>query len=420
MQNLGEKLPEFMYAIAALKHKNFRLFWFGQCISLTGTWIQNIAQSWLVLEVTKSAFWLGVVNAVQFLPMLLFSLYAGTLIDRFSKRRVLIFTQISFMMLALILAIDVYFGKVALWHIIVLAGALGLVNTLDMPSRQSFIVELVGKKDLMNAIVLNSSVFNAARVIGPSLGGLAIAKFGIDSCFFLNAISYIPVIIGIMLITVKGVVESSPRSSEGVLSEINTGLKYVLKTSGILIPMMLMVVVNIFAMNFNIIIPLYAKNVFNVDAGGFGFLMAANGLGAFLASIVLAVKSRKGPKIQVLITASAALCLFEISLAVLKSHLSAYVLLGAMGVASITFLTTANTLVQTKSPNHLRGRIMSIFALIFGGLTPIGSFLTGSLANGLGTPIALAVEAVICLILAIAIIIRYNKSIKEIAKEQYI
>lgn len=401
-------------AVAALKHKNFRLFWFGQWISLIGTWMQNIAQAWLVLEITKSAFWLGVVNAIQFLPMLFFSLYAGTLIDRFSKRKMLIFTQTSFMILSIILAVDMYFGKVVLWHIIALAGVLGIVNTLDMPSRQAFIIELVGKKDLMNAIVLNSSIFNAARIIGPSLGGIAIAKFGIDICFFLNAISFIPVIICIMLIKLKGFKDSVAKNREGITSEIKVGLKHVLSTPGILIPMILLTVVNIFALNFNVIVPLYAKDVFNAGAGGFGLLMAANGVGALLASAVLAVKSRKGPKIQTLIVASLAICIFEILFAMLKSQFAAYILLGIIGVSSITFMTTANTLVQTYSPNHLRGRIMSIYTLIFGGLTPIGSFLTGSLAHWLGAPLTLGVEAIACLILIMLIISRYYKTIKEV------
>lgn len=408
MREQKEK-TSLIQAFAALRHRNYRLFWFGQCISLIGTWMQNIAQSWLVLEVTKSAFWLGVVNAVQFLPMLFFSLYAGALIDRFPKKKVLIFTQTSLAVLALILAADVYFGTVVLWHVIVLAGALGIINTLDMPSRQSFMVELVGKKDLMNAIVLNSSIFNAARVIGPSIGGIAIAKFGMAICFFLNAVSFIPVIIGIILIRLEETKESQPRSGDGTFSEIMSGLKYVLNTKGILAVMILLAVVNVFTLNFNVIVPLYAKDVFNAGAGGFGFLMAANGIGALMASAVLAVQSKKDPKMQTLIISSIALSIFEISLSILRGHYSAYVLLVIMGVSSITFMTTANTIVQTQSPNHLRGRIMSIYTLIFGGLTPIGSFLTGSLAHVFGAPLALGIEAASCLLLILILVFKYYK-----------
>lgn len=209
----------------ALTFKNFRLFWLGQLISLIGTWMQNIGQAWLVLQLTDSAFKLGVVNALQFLPLTMFSLFAGPLVDRFPKRRILLFTQSSLLILALILATLTYLEIIRYWHILILATLLGFVNTLDMPARQSFVVELVGKKSLMNAIALNSVVFNFGRIVGPAVAGLLIGLLGMATCFYINALSFCAVIIGLAMIKVPDYVASVEQKH--ILREIKEGLHYI-------------------------------------------------------------------------------------------------------------------------------------------------------------------------------------------------
>ncbi|MCL6591718.1 MAG: MFS transporter [Firmicutes bacterium] len=411
---------------ASLKRRNFRLFWTGQCISLIGTWMQNVAQAWLVLELTKSAFWLGVVNAIQFLPILFFSLYAGTIIDRFSKRRILIFTQILMMILALILAVDTLLHTVVLWHVLIIAGLLGLSNCLDMPTRQSFLVELVGSGDLRNAIILNSAIFNAARVLGPSIAGIVIARVGTGTCFLINGISFIPVITGIVMI--KPVIPSAtptdlvllektppvpkfiqPLQNPGALTEILAGLRFVAKAPVILSTVILMAFLNVFTFNFNVLIPLFAKNVFCGDAQLFGFLMTAIGTGALLGTLVLAANSRKPPKTRTVAFAAIAICVFELLITPVKSYYLAYLILFVVGISMITYSTTSNALIQTQTPHHLRGRVMSIYTLVFAGFSPFGSFFSGFIAHQWGAPFALGLGAVTGLVAVIVLLIRFPK-----------
>ncbi|HEX3045434.1 MAG TPA: MFS transporter [Bacillota bacterium] len=405
----------------ALKHRNFRLFWTGQWISLIGTWMQNVAQSWLVLELTKSAFWLGMVNAVQFLPILFFSLYAGIIIDHFPKKRILILTQTMMMFLAVILAVDTYLHTVVLWHVLIIGGFLGLSNTLDMPARQAFLVELVDSGDLRNAIILNSAIFNAARVIGPSIAGIVIAQVGIGSCFLLNAISFVPVIIGILMIKLPNLSSNSkdlmkerePRPEElqnpGVMAEIKDGLRFVAKTPVILAAVILMAILNIFTFNFNVLIPLYAKNVFHGDAQLFGFLMTAIGAGALLGTLFLAANSKKAPRAGMVSIAAVAICIFELLVTPIKNYLIAYLILFMVGISVITYSTTSNTLIQTQTPNYIRGRVMSIYTLVFAGLSPFGSLFSGWVANLWGAPFALGLGAAIGLGAVILLIVRFPK-----------
>ncbi|ADG81402.1 MFS transporter [Thermincola potens] len=411
---LSKKRLQIPQVVAALKHRNFRLFWGGQCISLIGTWMQNVAQSWLVLELTRSAFWLGVVSTFQFLPMTLFSLYAGTLIDRFPKKKMLIFTQAGLMTLAFILAVDTWMHTVKLWHVLILAVLLGVMNTFDMPARQAFMIELVGEADLMNAIVLNSSIFNAARVVGPSVSGLVIAKLGIALCFLINAVSFLPVITGIWLIRLpKPVQPASRRCQEGIWQGIKAGLDFVRKTPGIFVPLALLAVINVFAFNFNVLVPLYAKNVFHAGAKTYGFLMGANGFGAIIGSVILAIRSAHGPKMRSLFIAAAGVSIFELLLVPAKSYTLAYLLLGITGLWVITFTTNCNSLLQVQSPPNMRGRVMSIYTLVFGGLVPLGSFLSGSMAHAWGAPAALGLGALISLAFTVALVIWRPSLLKQ-------
>ena len=245
---------------SALRHKNFRYYWIGMCISLIGTWMQNIAQPWLAYTLTKSPFLLSLIGTLQFTPMLLFSLFAGVFIDKFSKKKILIFTQSASLVITFILALLVWTNNIQYWQIVVMATALGLVNVLDMPTRQAFVIELVGREDLMNAVALNSSVFNIARIIGPALAGILMGYAGISVCFFINSISFAAVVIS--LIVIKPIeMHNGLKKSSKILTDIKDGLKYIYKNELLFNTILVMTIVGTFVMNFNVLVPVFAKEV---------------------------------------------------------------------------------------------------------------------------------------------------------------
>lgn len=393
-----------MRAIAALRHRNFRIFWTGQLISLIGTWMQNLAQGWLVLTLTDSPLLLGVVSAVQFTPMLLFSLLAGVIADRLPKRKILLLTQSGSALTALTLGLLVLTNRVRYWHVLVIAGILGTINSLDNPTRQSFIVELVGKRDLMNAIVLNSTAFNGARIIGPAIAGLAINKLGIAVCFLVNAASYLAVICGLLALRVQDVAKDK-ESETLVFSKIKEGLQYIRKTPIILRSLVLMVLISIFAMNFNVLIPVLARDTLGLQADGYGFLLSAMGVGSLVGAVFMALVSHLGPQWYIIIGGAVGLTLSQLLLAFNRSYTLATILLGITGIAMLAFVTSVNTTLQINSPDHLRGRVMSIYTLVFLGLAPLGSLFSGTIANIGGAPAGLAAGAVIGLISIAAVLI---------------
>jgi MFS family permease len=396
-------------AFVALRHRNFRLFWFGQLISLIGTWMQTIGQSWLVLELTHSAWWLGLVGALQFLPVMFFALFGGVLADRLPKRTVLIFTQSSAMTQAFILWILVATGAVRIWHVLLLALLLGITNALDMPTRQAFVVEMVGRADLPNAIALNSSLFNMARIIGPGIGGLLIAWLGVAPLFLLNALSFIAVIIGLAMIDMKQLhghasnlkaVEGGAIARPRTLESLREGLVYSWRTPSILLIIAVMGVVSLFGINFNVVLPLFATEVLNVGAVGFGFISSAFGIGSLIAALWLAWGNNR-PSIAQLLTGATAFCIFEALFAVSQWYLLSLALIAAVGFAQIMFSAISNTTLQTVAPDRLRGRVMSAYMLVFAGTTPLGNLFTGGLAHFFGAPIALLIDALISLAAAI-------------------
>lgn len=401
-------------AIAAFEHRDFRLFWFGQLISLMGTWMQNLAQSWLVLQLTNSPFLLGLASAIQFLPLLLFSLIAGVVADRTPKRLMLIGTQTGSMVTALMLGILTLTGAVRYWHVLILAGLLGTINAFDTPTRQSFVVEMVGKKHLMNAIVLNSSAFNAARVIGPALAGLAIGKLGMAPCFLINAASYLAVIFGLTQIRVPD--QTFQKSSDTMVREqIGEGLRYIRETPFILSTFLLMALLSSFTMNHQVLVPVLAQNTLHQGAEGFGFLMTAMGIGAFTGSIFLAMISHRGPQSKLLLGGALGLCVFQLLLSLNNSYHLALFFLGMMGWSMITFVSSANTTIQVDVPDHLRGRVMSVYSLVFLGLAPIGSFLGGSIAQIGGAPAGLAAGAVIGMASLTAVLIWRQRHVHSVS-----
>ncbi|AFK85839.1 MULTISPECIES: MFS transporter [Thermoanaerobacterium] len=404
-----EKLTDSVFP--ALKHRNFRLFWFGQMISLIGTWMQNIGQDWLVLKLTNSAFLLGVVSALQFLPMLFLSLFAGVVIDRFPKRKILIFTQTSLMVTALALATLTALNAINYWEILVLATIVGFINTIDNPARQSFIIDLVGKEDLMNAISLNSSIFNAARIIGPGIAGVLIGLLGYALCFYLNALSFIAVITGLILIDVKMNKSRALLKKEDVIADIKEGLLYIKNTPIIFATILMMAVLSTFAINFNVLVPVFAKNILNQNSTGYGFLMSSMGVGALIGALILASLSKKGAKPFYLILGGCGLCVFQILIGFQSYYWLTTILLALSGFSMITFSASANTTVQLNSSNKFRGRVMSVYSLVFGGVTPIGAIYAGSLAEKVGAHMTFIISGLIGIAYILYVVLfKYKKS----------
>ncbi len=389
-------------AVAALKHRNFRIFWTGQIISLIGAWMQSVAQGWLVLQLTDSPLLLGVVSAVQFTPMLFLSLIAGVAADRLPKRKLLLVTQISSSLTALILGLLVITGRVCFWHVLILAGILGTINAFDSPTRQSFIVELVGKKDLMNAIVLNSTAFNGARIIGPALAGLAIDQLGMAPCFLINAASYLAVIYGLLVIRVDDVGQDrEPVRMMG--TKIREGLQYIIQTPLILRIIVLIIMLSTFSMNFHVLVPVLARNTLGLGAQGYGYLMSAMGVGAIIGAFFLALVSHLGPQWYIIMGGAVGLSVFQLLLAFNRSYFLALLLLGFCGLSMLSFVTSVNTTLQLNSPDHLRGRVMSIYTLVFLGLVPLGSLFSGSISDAGGAPAGLAAAGVVGIISTAAV-----------------
>jgi MFS family permease len=378
----------------SLRNYNYRLFFFGQMISLTGTWMQTIGQAWLVLDLTHSPLALGTVTMLQFLPVSLLVLFGGVIADKVPKRRLLVLTQTAAMTQALVLAFLTWSGLIALWQIYVLAAMLGLTNALDNPTRQAFVAEMVGRDDIMNAVALNSSLFNSARLIGPALGGVIIAVVGVATAFFINGVSFIAVIIGLLMMK-PGLLYPAPRSGNGrLLKQLAEGLRYSLRTPSILLILILMAAIGTFGYNFTVVLPLLARNVLHVGSIGFGAMTSAMGVGSLVAALALATL-RKTSRRTLFIGATAFAILLA-AVAASRSYALTLVLLVALGVASISFTATANSSLQISAPDHLRGRVMSLYMLLFAGTTPIGGQLTGIMAEHIGVRPTVAIEAAIC------------------------
>lgn len=364
---------------------------------MIGIWIQNIGQAWLVLQLTKSAFKLSLVSAMQFLPMMVFALLAGTLVDKFPKRKVLIFTQTSLMILAVILASLTYFKVVQYWHVLVLALLLGIVNTLDLPTRQSYFVEIVGREDLMNAIVLNSTIFNLARIVGPAVAGLLIGLVGIAICFYFNALSFLAVIAGLWMMDIPDRIiagEDAP-SPRRTITDIREGLRYIGRNAILIQPLLLLAFISAFVMNFNVLIPVFAKQDLGKNAAGYGFLMTCMGIGSFLGALILAARSKAGPKMTYLIGGAMGMSLLLILLGFEHHYEIACVTLLLIGFCSITFTALVNSTIQLNSADNMMGRVMSVYSLVFGGVTPIGSLFAGNIMEYTGAQGCMVISGII-------------------------
>ncbi len=392
----------------SLRHRNFRLFFSGQLVSLIGTWMQNVGQAWLVLEMTHSSFKLGVVSALQFAPMLFLSFFAGPLVDYFSKRKIIIVTQTIQMLLAFTLAILDFTGVVQYWHVLILATLLGIVNTIDMPARQSFIIEMVGKEDLMNAIAMNSSIFNAARAVGPAIAGLLIGAAGTVLCFFVNGLSFLAVLWGLLLMKFESAPASEPRTYH-VVEDIKEAMRYIKATPVVMVTILLVAVVTIFATNFTVLVPVFARQELHRDATAFGFLLSSFGIGALIGAVSLAVLSRHGPKPAILLGGGMGLSLTLLMIGLQKTYGITALLLALSGWCMVTFFGMANTTVQLNTEDRLRGRVMSVYTFTFGGLTPFGSLFAGTVAHWIKAPLTFALGGLICGIVFLIVILKRQK-----------
>jgi MFS family permease len=390
--------PKWATTLRALRHRNFQLFFSGQLISLTGTWMQSVAQAWLVYSMTKSALLLGTVGFASQIPVFLVAPFGGITADRVNRQRLVIATQTCSMILAGILAWLTLSGRVHVWHIFLLAGLLGVVNAFDIPGRQAFLIDMVGKEDLMNAIALNSSMFNGARVIGPAVAGILVARIGEGWCFAANSFSYIAVLIGLLLMKVRSVPRISHRSP---MEDIIEGFRWVNRTKIIRSLLFLIGLVSLVGMPYTVLMPVFADKILHGGARGLGILMGATGVGALFGALTLAAKTGiKGLGRWVTITcATLGISLFLFSFST-SFWLSAALLLPC-GYSMMLQMACSNTLIQTIVPDHLRGRVMSLYSMMFMGMAPFGAFFGGALANRIGAPMTVAVGGIACVLGAI-------------------
>jgi len=383
-----ERLSRWQVAWRALRHRNFQLFFSGQLISLIGTWMQSVAQSWLVYRMTGSALLLGSVGFASQVPVFLFAPLGGIAADRFDRRYIVIATQTASMLLAFILAALTLFHRVQVWHVFVLASLLGIVNAFDIPGRQSFLVDMVGREDLMNAIALNSSMFNGARVIGPAIAGILVARIGEGWCFFANAVSYIAVIIGLLLMRVITPLRAAMASP---LEHMMEGFRFVNQTAPIRALLLLLGLVSLVGMPYVVLMPIFADQILHGGARGLGILMGATGVGALLGALTLAF--REGVKGLGRWVAwccggfGASLVIFALS----RTFWVSVILLLPVGYCMMLQMACSNTLIQVMVPDALRGRVMAVYSMMFMGMAPIGALLGGALAERLGAPHTVAI-----------------------------
>ena len=382
-------------ALRALRHRDFQLFSGGQLISLVGTWMQSVAQSWLVYRLTGSSLLLGSVGFASQIPVFLMAPFGGTVADRNNRRQVVIATQIAAMVLAAILAGLTLTHRVQVWHIFVLAALLGVVNAFDIPGRQAFLVDMVGKDDLMNAIALNSSMFNGARIIGPAVAGILVATIGEGWCFFANAVSYIAVILGLLRMRVQCPKRSPGKAS--ALEDIIEGFRFASQTTPVRAILLLLGLVSLVAMPYTVLMPVFADKILHGGARGLGILMGATGVGALLGALTLASRSGvRGLGRWVAFSCAgfgASLIVFSLS----RSFWLSAALLLPTGFCMMLQMSSSNTLIQAMVPDHLRGRVMAVYSMMFMGMAPFGAFLGGALAEKLGAPVTVAMGAVACL-----------------------
>jgi MFS family permease len=396
---IGERFP-------ALSLSDFRLFWFGQLISLSGSWMQSVAQAWLVYSLTKSPFYLGLVAAAGSLPILLFSLLGGIVADRIRKRNLLLITQALSIIPAILLGILTGTNLITVWHVALIATFLGTVNAFDIPARQAFVIEIVGREHLLNAIALNSAAFNGARMIGPVIAGMAIAYLGLPACFFLNALSFIAVIIALSKMKMRGYIKED---SQGILRDFMEGIQFIKSKPEIYSIILLIAVFSLLGIPYVTFLPVFAGEVLEAGPKGFGFLVGATGAGALSGALFIAFRGDIQQKNKFMSVAALCFSCFLLVFSLSRIFYLSMVSLIFLGWGMVSFLATANSSVQLSVSDNIRGRVMSVYALVFLGFAPIGNSLIGMLADTIGTARAVSVSAIICIVGSVLFMVRNYK-----------
>jgi MFS family permease len=390
--------------LRALQHRNFRLFFAGQLISLIGTWMQSIAQAWLVYRLTGSALLLGSVGFAGQIPVFLFAPVGGIVADHHSRRHVVVGTQTASMVLAFVLAALTLGGWIRVWQIFVLSALLGVVNAFDIPARQAFIVEMVGKEDLMNAIALNSSMFNGARIVGPAVAGVMVASVGEGWCFLANAASYIAVIAGLLLMRMRAV--PRPSGSGSPLQNMLEGFHFVRRSGPIRALLLMLGLVSLVGMPYAVLMPVFADEILHSGAFGLGILMGVTGVGALLGALCLAARSGLHGLGRWVGYSCAGFGLSLILFAFSRSFWLSVAFLLPAGFSMMVQMASSNTLIQVMVPDQLRGRVMAVYSMMFMGMAPFGAFFAGSLADKFGAPTAVSLGALGCMAGAAAFLLR--------------
>ena len=376
--------------LRALQHRDFRVFFAGQAVALVGSWMQQVAQAWLVLSLTNSPLRLGLVGSLNFLPVLLFAIVGGAVADRLPKRRLLVLTQSLLGCQTLTLAVLVVTGQVRYWHVCVLALVWGIANTVDLPVRQAFIVELAGRGDVTSAVALNSAACNVARIVGPATAGLLIARAGIAPAYFINAGAFVVVIVTLLSIHARGA--PLPRAGTTIGAEIREGVLYALRTPHIVVLLAVLFVVSITVFNYSIYVPLFARQVLGHGPEGFGLLMASVGVGAVGGALMLS--TLRAPSLALLFTTGLLSCVGLLVMSTIATFGVAAVVLFALGWISVMVVAGCQAALQLAAPDRLRGRIMSLHTFIYGGVFPFGAFTVGSISEHWGVAWAYRVAGV--------------------------
>lgn len=380
----------------SLRHYNYRVYWISQLISVTGTWMQNVALAWLVVTMTRSAVALGTTTALQFLPILLLSLFAGVFIDRWPKLNIILTTQSISACQALLLWILVATNSITLWEIYALSVLLGIVNAFDQPGRQAFVAEMVPDEDVGNAVALNSLLFNAARTVGPAVAGVTIAELGVAPSFLINAVTYAAIISALLMMRRSELRTLTSRVQSTVREGIKEGVSFAVKEPAIASVLIVLVFVGMFGYNFITILPLLVKFVLQGGPEMFGALTAALGIGSMLGALFVA--GRQKPTRKFIYTFALVFGLTDIGVSFSRSYALTVALLLILGSVSIVYIASTNTSLQMNSPMKLRGRIMGLYVVIFAGSTPIGALFTGFMADWIGTSHMILVEGLLCLL----------------------
>jgi MFS family permease len=384
----------WQHTFRALRHRNYRLFFWGQLVSLIGTWMQQTAMSWFVYQITNSKLLLGIVAAMGSAPMMLSSVWGGSLADRYPKRSILVTTQTAQMICAFLLAGGVLAGRATPLFIIVIAALNGVAMGFDMPARQAFTVEMTSREDLLNAISLNSSIVNGARVVGPSVAGLLIGWVGVTMCFFLNGLTFVAVIAGLLMMRLPPFQRAAHAVSVG--QHAWNGIVYSLKHQRVRTILLLFLAVGVFGWSYGVLMPAFARDVLGRGANGYGILMSASGTGAFIGALVVATYGHLFTPRRLALGGVWLFSIAVFALSLSRNFYVAFAFLLVAGFGMLLFFSTSNTVLQTIVPDEMRGRVMGVWSLVFGAMIPLGSLEAGAVAHWAGTPFALAFGAIIC------------------------